>query len=246
LNKEYNIALLEKPLDEGLSKSEVMNLFDMLSGVNAIPIEIQGEHSTAMGFINLTDAEFMNYDYTKLEDFVKSVLNDMNNENDNCEYEVENNCGYSTLYLSRFNLGEDDNTEEFCDEINELPPVTPQKEKCKKPYRDCISRQSLLDKLDPLYKKKIKIAPDNMAEGFLQVSSLIRREPPVTPIPIPDGATNGDVFLKIHPEVVATIIKKKGHLFNCIQLRNKGETIPFAEVYIDWWDAPYQQTKDEK
>jgi hypothetical protein len=78
----------------------------------------------------------------------------MNNENDNCEYEVENNCGYSTLYLSRFNLGEDDNTEEFCDEINELPPVTPQKEKCKKPYRDCISRQSLLDKLDPLYKKK--------------------------------------------------------------------------------------------
>lgn len=101
LNKEYNIALLEKPLDEGLSKSEVMDLFDMLSGANAIPIEIQGENSAAMGFINLTDAEFMNYDYTKLENFVKSVLNDMNNENDNCEYEVENNCGYSTLYLSR-------------------------------------------------------------------------------------------------------------------------------------------------
>ena len=108
---------------------------------------------------------------------------------------------------------------------------------------DCISRQSLLNKLDPLYKEKIKTAPDNMAEGFTQVSSLIRREPPVTPISIPDRATNGDVFLKIHPEVVATIIKKEGHLFNCVQLRNKEKTIPFAEVSIDWWDAPYQQTK---
>ena len=113
----------------------------------------------------------------------------------------------------------------------------------KKPCNDCISRQSLLNKLDPLYKEKIKTAPDNMAEGFTQVSSLIRREPPVTPISIPDGATNGDVFLKIHPEVVATIIKKEGHLFDCVQLRNKEETIPFAEVYIDWWNAPYQQTK---
>lgn len=116
----------------------------------------------------------------------------------------------------------------------------------KKPRNDCISRQSLLNKLDPLYKEKIKIAPDNMAEGFTQVSALIKREPPVTPISIPDGATNGDMFLKVHPEVVATIIKKKGYLFNCVQLRNKEETIPFAEVYIDWWDAPYQQAKDKE
>ena len=60
---------------------------------------------------------------------------------------------------------------------------------------------------------------------------------------IPNGATNGDIFLKNHPEVVATIIKKKGYLFNCVQLRNKEETIPFAEVYIDWWNALYKGGK---
>lgn len=101
MNKEYNIVLKEKPLDEGLNKSEMMSLYDLLSGVNAIPIEIQGEHSAAMGLINLTDAEFMNYDYSELEKVVKEVLNDMNQEKDSCVYDVKNNCGYSTLYLSR-------------------------------------------------------------------------------------------------------------------------------------------------
>lgn len=49
----------------------------------------------------------------------------------------------------------------------------------QEPY-DCVSRKSLLDKLDPLYKEKIKTAPNNMAEGFLQVSNLIKNEPPAT------------------------------------------------------------------
>ena len=101
MKTEYNIVLKEKPLDEGLNKSEVMDLYDLLSGTDAIPIEIQGECATAMGFINLTDAEFMNYDYTELENVVKSVLNDMNNENPDCEYEVEHEHGISTIYLSR-------------------------------------------------------------------------------------------------------------------------------------------------
>lgn len=47
---------------------------------------------------------------------------------------------------------------------------------------DCVSRKSLLDKLDPLYEEKIKTAPDNMAEGFVQIANLIKNEPPVTPI----------------------------------------------------------------
>ena len=54
-----------------------------------------------MGFINLTDAEFMNYKYDELESAVKEILNDVNKENSNCEYEVNNNCGYSTMYLGR-------------------------------------------------------------------------------------------------------------------------------------------------
>ncbi len=61
---------------------------------------------------------------------------------------------------------------------------------------------------------------------------------------LPDNVTNGDMFLKIHPEVVATIIKKEGYLFSYVQLRNKEEIIPFAEVYIDWWDAPYKKESE--
>ena len=101
MNAEYNIVLKEKPLDEGLTKEEVMDMFDLLSGAEAIPIEIQGESSSAMGFINLTDAEYMNYDYTALEDYISGILNDMEKEDEDCEYEIANNHGVSTIYLSR-------------------------------------------------------------------------------------------------------------------------------------------------
>lgn len=64
--------------------------------------------------------------------------------------------------------------------------------------------------------------------------------------PLPDNATNEDIFLLTHPNVVATEISRKGYLFNVIQLRNKAETLPFAEIYIDWWNAPYRkEVKDE-
>ena len=101
MKSEYNIALKEKQLDEGLNREELNDLYDLVSGVDVIPIEIQGESSTAMGFINLTDAEYMDYDYTKLEEVVRSVLNDMDKENSDYEYEVENRHGVSTIYLSR-------------------------------------------------------------------------------------------------------------------------------------------------
>ena len=51
----------------------------------------------------------------------------------------------------------------------------------QQPCEDAISRSSLLEKLDDCYKEKVKIAPDNMAEGFAQVEKLIKQEPPVTP-----------------------------------------------------------------
>jgi len=63
MKKEFGVALKQKPLDEGLTKYEINSLFNMLKGVDAIPIEIQGENASAMGFINLADAEFLNYEY---------------------------------------------------------------------------------------------------------------------------------------------------------------------------------------
>ena len=51
----------------------------------------------------------------------------------------------------------------------------------QEPCEDAVSRSSLLNKLDDCYKEKIKVAPDNMAEGFMQVEKLIKQEPSVTP-----------------------------------------------------------------
>lgn len=102
MTKTYGVALIEKPLDEGLTRSEVNDLFDMLHGVDAIPIEIQAENSAAMGFINLTDAEFMNYDYTALTELVASILNDMEKENQDCHYILPvSGFGDIDIWLSR-------------------------------------------------------------------------------------------------------------------------------------------------
>ena len=80
------VALIEKPLDEGLTRGEVADLFDLLHGTSGIPIEIQAEHSTAMGFINLTDAEAMNYDYTALKELLVPIMNDMDKESPDHNY----------------------------------------------------------------------------------------------------------------------------------------------------------------
>lgn len=87
--KEYSIALKEKPLDEGLSRAEVTGLFDHLNGVHAIPIEVQGEFSTAMGFINVTDAELIDFSYgegTDIYEFIKGILDDTGKETPTGEY----------------------------------------------------------------------------------------------------------------------------------------------------------------
>lgn len=60
------------------------------------------------------------------------------------------------------------------------------------------------------------------------------------------GITNGEVFLTVHPNVVAEIIKKKDNIFDVVQLRHKGDTLPFAEIYIDWWNSPYSEEQLKK
>ena len=52
----------------------------------------------------------------------------------------------------------------------------------QEPCEDAVSRSSLLNKLDDCYKEKIKVAPDNMAEGFMQAEKLIKQEPSVKPV----------------------------------------------------------------
>ena len=86
---EFGAAFIQKPLDEGLERNEVLDLFDMLKGVSGIPMEVQSENTVAMGFVNRTDAKLMNYDMRKLEEFVRNIISDVENENSSECYEFD-------------------------------------------------------------------------------------------------------------------------------------------------------------
>lgn len=82
-----NVVLWEKPHDEGLTLSEVTELYQMFpDGTEAVPVEFQGEYSTAMGFIDIETADRMYYIYTELEEYVKEILDDMELESPDGKY----------------------------------------------------------------------------------------------------------------------------------------------------------------
>lgn len=89
----YGIALRENYGTNGLSRNDVVDLFDMLNDVEAFPIELEArEHeSSAMGFITPGAANLIDYDYERsgFHDFIASILDDMEKENDTCEYEFK-------------------------------------------------------------------------------------------------------------------------------------------------------------
>lgn len=88
--KEYfGITLIEKPNVDGLTKAEVMEMYDQMNGDEAYPLEISGCETSAMGFITPEAAEILNYDYQEsgLNDFVAVILDDMNNESEDGTYE---------------------------------------------------------------------------------------------------------------------------------------------------------------
>ena len=88
----YDVALIEKPLDDGLTKENVMDLFDMLNGYEALPIEVQGACSAAMGFITVPAAEQLDYyldSDSAIASYLSLILNDMNKESENGFYEFE-------------------------------------------------------------------------------------------------------------------------------------------------------------
>lgn len=98
---EYGIVLRETKIPYGLTRNDVIDLFDMLDNIEAYPIELEArEHEcTAMGFITPEAAELLDYDYEEsgLHDFIANILDDMDNESDDCMYEFK----YIKIWLSR-------------------------------------------------------------------------------------------------------------------------------------------------
>lgn len=95
----YEVVLIEKPEICGINKHEMMSLFDMLVSEDAYPLEFEArEHeSAAMGLISPKAAERLNYDYAMLEGMIADVLDDMELENESCEYDF---CGLR-IWLGR-------------------------------------------------------------------------------------------------------------------------------------------------
>ena len=55
-------------------------------GTEAVPVEFQGEYSTAMGFIDIETADRMDYISTELNGYVKKILDDMDMESPDGRY----------------------------------------------------------------------------------------------------------------------------------------------------------------
>ena len=89
----YGLVLREKYGIEGISRNDVVELFDMLDSTEAFPIELSSyEHeNVAMGFITPRAADLVDYDYENsgLREYISSILDDMERESDTCEYEFK-------------------------------------------------------------------------------------------------------------------------------------------------------------
>lgn len=98
---KFDLVLKEHPGTEGLSRSEAIDLINMLNDTEFYPIEIPGyvQESSAMGFITASGAEKINYDYdgSGLKFYIENIIDDMTNESESSEYEFK---GLS-IYLSR-------------------------------------------------------------------------------------------------------------------------------------------------
>lgn len=95
----YDIVLIEKPGCDGITLTEIKQIFPMLKDTEAFPIELEAkEHEcSAMGFITPNAADQLNYEYNALRTFVANILDDMANETPDNTYSYQN----LTIYLTR-------------------------------------------------------------------------------------------------------------------------------------------------
>jgi hypothetical protein len=102
---EFGVALKEKTGAEGLSRSEVLDLFDLLSNTQAFPIELEAraQECSTMGFIDPDYAELLDFDYESsgFHDFIAAILDNMELEQEDGIYQYEYKGATIPVYLSR-------------------------------------------------------------------------------------------------------------------------------------------------
>lgn len=96
---DADAALLERPLDTGLTFTEVLSLARMIREDEMIPIEIESAtgESTAMGFIGKNAFERINFKKETLSEPLGKILSNMSLETDDHMYHV----GAIQVFMSR-------------------------------------------------------------------------------------------------------------------------------------------------
>jgi len=89
MSPNFDIVLIEKPIPNGLHIDEIIAMCKYIDA-EVYPIEIYAKEQecSAMGFISASAAESLDYEYEKsgLTDFVACILDNMDNEKDDCTY----------------------------------------------------------------------------------------------------------------------------------------------------------------
>ncbi len=93
----YDVVLKEKPDTDGLEKSEIIVMLELLPDFEqVVPVEYSNINgiSTAMGFFSVKAADKLNFQIADSEGspfacFVSEILGDMNLESPAGEYEFE-------------------------------------------------------------------------------------------------------------------------------------------------------------
>ena len=80
----FDVVLIERPGETGLSLSEVIMAYSKLNDNDAYPMEIFAakQECSAMGFITRNAANVLDFDYkcSGFEHFIAEILDDMHNE----------------------------------------------------------------------------------------------------------------------------------------------------------------------
>ena len=93
--KLFDVALVEKHCNIGMSRKEAISLLGLLRHSEVYPVEFEGDHENfAMGFITRSAAELLDYNYkyynnSSLGWYIRDILNDVNLEREDCTYEYK-------------------------------------------------------------------------------------------------------------------------------------------------------------
>lgn len=102
-NTYFDIVLIETPVDTGLTRSQVIDIIDMIGEDEFLPITINNPNmaSDATGFIAYSVADLLNFDYSSIEEYMQPILEDVTKESESNAYTYSYANQDISIFLSR-------------------------------------------------------------------------------------------------------------------------------------------------